>query len=71
MFILVSLPLGLVTGGLSGPPWSAFWFLQIGRNFGIYNVHYVQMEEIKKSKKATQVNLPCFIRKVNLSAGLA
>ena len=24
MFILVSLPLGLVTGGLSGPPWSAF-----------------------------------------------
>ena len=24
MFILVSTPLGLVTGGLSGPPWSAF-----------------------------------------------
>ena len=24
MFILVSKPLGLVTGGLSGPPWSTF-----------------------------------------------
>ena len=24
MFILVSLPLGLVTGGLSGPPWWTF-----------------------------------------------
>ena len=26
MFILVSLPLGLVTGGLSGSPWSTFQF---------------------------------------------
>ena len=28
LFLLVSLPLGLVTGGLSGSPRSTFWFLQ-------------------------------------------
>ena len=26
MFILVSIPLGFVPGGLSGPLWGAFWF---------------------------------------------
>ena len=28
MFILVSTPLGLVTGGLSGSPWTVFIFMR-------------------------------------------
>jgi len=40
-------------------------------NFGVYNVTRVQPEEIKKSKKTKHVDLPFFIRKVNMSGDLA
>ena len=47
-----------------------FDFYKLVGNFGIYNIHCVQTEEIKKSKKAKHVNLPCFIRKVGMSGDL-
>ena len=58
MFILVSLPLGLVTGGLLGPPWSTFWFLQIGRDFCVYMAKGCTPKKIKKSKKSNHVSVP-------------
>ena len=66
MFIFVSLPLGLVTGGLSGPPWWTFWFLQVGREFCFYKVTCVCLKKIQKSKKSAHVDLPFFIRKVTM-----
>ena len=49
--ILVSMPLGFVPGGLSGPPWGTFWFWS-----GLTKLLYLQCtrrspEKIQKIKK--------------------
>ena len=50
MFILVSLPLGLVTRGLSGSPWGTFWYLQVGREFWFVLCTWCSTEKVKKRK---------------------
>ena len=70
MFILVSMPLGLVTGGLSGPPWGTFWFWS-----GLMKSLSVQCTlcstgRNQKIKKTKHGYLPFFIRKVAMIAEL-
>ena len=60
MFILVSLPLVLVTGGLSGPPWGTFWFLQVGWEFWCVQFTPISPEQIQKIKKVCSLVHPFF-----------
>ena len=61
----------MVTGGLLGPPWSTFWFLQIGRDFRMYFVKGFCQKKIKKSKKSNHLIMPFFIKNWQVSAYLA
>ena len=71
MFILVSLPLGLVTGGLSGSPWSTFQFLSwLTKSLYLQNTLCSQ-GKIQKFKKVASWKPSFFIRKVFMSADLA
>ena len=41
------------------------------QNLCLYNVTCVRLKKIQKSKKSAHVDLPFFIRKVNISGDLA
>ena len=71
MFILVSMLFGYAIGGLLGPPWGTFWYLQIGRDFGVYFVQGVFQIKIKKSKKSNHLSMPFFIKDGLVIAELA
>ena len=51
MFILVSMPLGFITGGLLGSPWETFWYLQIGWESGVCTPTGRTPAKFKKIKK--------------------
>ena len=59
MFILVGMPLGLVTGGLSGPLWRTFWFLQVG--WPSQNSMYNNLQSTSTKKEHLPPNRPTLV----------
>ena len=64
MFILVSMPLGFVTGGLSGSSWSTFWYLQVGREFFCVLCTGCSPEQNQKIKKVDSLVAAFFYNEV-------
>ena len=51
IFILVSVPIGFVTGGLSGSPWRTFEFWSGLTKSLLFNATWCSTIKIQKSKK--------------------